>query len=144
MGAVVGDLGYLSLFLLAGLALLVVAAAFTIRENRVMICQRKPEAHNGLKWEFPGGKLEPGESPEQALARELREELGIEARVGRVCDAIYYRYEDRDVLVLFYLCQIVSGEPRTLDCNAIAWTRIEDLRDYDFAGADRAFVDRLF
>ncbi|MBQ8108871.1 MAG: 8-oxo-dGTP diphosphatase MutT [Clostridia bacterium] len=122
---------------------LIVAAAVTLRAGRVMICQRRPDAHNGLKWEFPGGKLEAGESPEAALARELREELGIEARVGRVCDAIYYRYPDRDVLVLFYLCEILSGEPRTLDCNAIEWTAFEDLAGYDFAAADRAFVNRL-
>ncbi len=123
---------------------LIVVAAVTLRDGRVMICQRRPGVHNGLKWEFPGGKLEDGESPEAALARELAEELAIEARVGRVADAVYYRYADRDVLVLFYMCEIVSGEPRTVDCNAIAWATFEELKDYDFAGADAVFVDRLF
>ena len=123
---------------------LIVVAAVTLRDGKVMICQRRPEAHNGLKWEFPGGKIEAGESPEAALARELREELAIEARVGRVCDAVYYRYPDRDVLVLFYLCEIVSGEPRTVDCNDIRWVTFEALKGYDFAGADAMFVDRLF
>ena len=122
---------------------MIVVAAFTVRDDKVMICQRRPEVHNGLKWEFPGGKLEPGESPEAALARELREELDIEARVGRVRDAVYHRYDDRDVLVLFYECQIASGEPRALDCAAIAWATPEELRGYDFAGADRAFVERM-
>lgn len=123
---------------------LIVVAAVTLRDGEVMICQRKPEVHNGLKWEFPGGKIEAGESPEAALARELREELAIDVRVGRVCDAVYYRYPDRDVLVLFYLCEIVSGEPRTVDCNDIRWVTLEALKGYDFAGADAVFVDRLF
>ena len=123
---------------------LLVVAAYVARAGRVMICQRRAEVHNGLKWEFPGGKLEAGESPEAALARELREELDIEARVGRVCDAVYHRYEDRDVLVLFYRCEIASGEPRALDCEAIEWAATEDLKGYDFAGADAEFVKRYF
>jgi 8-oxo-dGTP diphosphatase len=121
---------------------LTVVAAVVERDGLIMLCQRRPEVHNGLKWEFPGGKLEDGESPETALARELREELAIEARVGRVADAIYYRYPDRDVLVLFYMCQIVSGEPRAVDCNDIRWVTPGDLSRFDFAGADAQFVRR--
>ena len=123
---------------------LLVVAAYVARAGKVMICQRRAEVHNGLKWEFPGGKLEAGESPEAALARELREELGVEARVGRICDAVHYRYPEREVLVLFYRCELAAGEPRTLDCNAIEWVAPADLKRYDFAGADRAFVERLF
>ena len=121
---------------------LVVAAAVVERDGRIMLCQRRPEVHNGLKWEFPGGKLEPGESPEAALARELTEELGVEAEVGRVMDAVFHRYPDRDVLVLFYRCRIVAGEPATRDCNAVAWASPQELGRYDFAGADLAFVER--
>lgn len=124
--------------------MLVVSAAVVERDGRVMLCQRRPDAHNGLKWEFPGGKLEPGEGPEAALARELREELGIEVAVGRVRDAVYYRYPDRDVLVLFYGCAIRAGEPATVDCNAIAWALPGEMAGYDFAGADRAFVARNY
>ena len=69
--------------------MMAVVAAVIRRGGRIMLCQRRPGVHNGLKWEFPGGKLEPGESPEQALARELWEELGIEAQVGRVRDAVF-------------------------------------------------------
>ena len=119
-----------------------VCAAVVFREGRVMVCQRKAGAHNGLKWEFPGGKLEPGESPEDALARELKEELDIGARVGRIVDAVAHRYDDRDVLVLFYRCEILSGEPRAADCRAVAWATPEELPRYDFAGADRAFIER--
>ena len=122
--------------------MLVVAAAVIRRGNTVMLCQRREGVHNALRWEFPGGKLEPGEAPEAALARELREELGIEARVGRVCDAVLHRYPDRDVLLLFYRCAILSGEPQTIDCRAVAWVRPEDLGAWDLADADRVFVER--
>ena len=124
--------------------MLIVSAAVIEREGRVMVCQRRADVHNGLKWEFPGGKLEPGETPEEALARELREELAIETRVGRIQDAILHRYPDRDVLVLFYRCEIACGEPRPLDCAAIDWVLPKDLLQRDFAGADLAFVRRNF
>ena len=95
-------------------------------------------------WEFPGGKIEPGESPEAALARELREELDLQVQVGRVIDAVHHRYPDREVLVLFYDCRVAQGEPRTVDCNAIAWAKPEALPGFDFAGADAEFVRRNY
>ena len=122
--------------------MLIVSAGVVTRDNHIMLCQRRPEVHNGLKWEFPGGKLEKGESPEAALKRELREELSIDVEVGRIADAIYYRYPDREVLVLFYRCEIISGAPAAVDCNAIEWPLIDQVSQYDFAGADRAFVER--
>ena len=119
-----------------------VVAAVIRREGRVMLCQRRPDAHNPLKWEFPGGKIEAGESPEAALARELMEELDIRVDVGRVLDAVCHRYADRDVLVLFYDCRVAEGEPRALDCNAVAWAAPGEIGQYDFAGADLDFVRR--
>ena len=124
--------------------MLIVSAAVVQRGSHIMLCQRKPDVHNGLKWEFPGGKLEQGETPEQALRRELQEELSIDTRVGRIMDAVLHRYPDRDVLVLFYRCEILSGEPRPVDCNAVAWALPADLPQYDFAGADQLFVHRNF
>lgn len=122
--------------------MLIVSAGVVVRDNHIMLCQRRPEVHNGLKWEFPGGKLEIGESPEDALRRELREELSIDVQVGHIADAVYYRYPDREVLVLFYMCRIVEGEPAAVDCNAIEWPLIDEVSRYDFAGADRVFVER--
>lgn len=122
--------------------MIVVSAGVVMRDGRIMLCQRKPEVHNGLKWEFPGGKLEAGESPEAALVRELREELGIEVSVGRVMDVMLHSYPDRDVLILFYPCSITAGEPRTIDCNAIAWAAPDELSRYDLADGDRRFVER--
>ena len=124
--------------------MLVVAAAVVEREGRVMLCQRLPNAHNGLKWEFPGGKLETGETPEAALARELREELNVDVAVGRVRDAVYHRDPDRDVLVLFYDCTLLSGEPTAVQCESVAWVKQADMPCYDFAGADRIFVKRNY
>lgn len=124
--------------------MMAVVAGVVRRDGQVMLCQRRPEVHNGLKWEFPGGKIEPGESPEAALARELREELDLQVQVGRVIDAVHHRYPDREVLVLFYDCRVARGEPRAVDCNAVVWARPEALRGYDFAGADLAFVQRNF
>ena len=120
-----------------------VAAAIIKKDNAIFATQR---GYGDFKdyWEFPGGKIEPGESPEEALARELREELGIEVDVGRIRDAVFYRYPDRDVLVLFYGCRIRAGEPRALDCNAIEWALPERLSGYDFAGADLAYVRRNY
>ena len=125
-------------------AVLIVVAGVVLRRDRLMICRRRPGASNGLKWEFPGGKIEPGESPEEALARELMEELDVGVRVGRIADAVFFRYPERDVLALFYRCEITAGEPSAVDCDAIAWVKPGDLGQYDFAGADRAFVDRNF
>ena len=122
---------------------LIVSAGVVLRDGRVMVCRRRPGVHNGLKWEFPGGKLEEGESPEAALARELKEELDIGVEVGRICDAVLYRYSERTVLVLFYLCAIREGEPVPVDCDAISWATPEELPDYNFSGADAEFVRRL-
>lgn len=124
--------------------MLTVVAGVAERGGRLMICRRRPDARNALKWEFPGGKIEAGESPEAALARELREELAIGVRVGRIIDAVYYRYPWQDVLLLFYRCEIVSGEPAAVDCDAISWAAPEALRGIDFADADRAFVERNY
>lgn len=123
--------------------MIAVAAGAVCREGRIMICQRKPGGHQPLKWEFPGGKLEAGESPEQALARELREELGIEARVGRILDAQRIADDGRDLLVLFYFAEIASGEPEPLDCNAVAWAEPAGLLRYDLAESDRAAALRM-
>ena len=122
--------------------MIVVSAGVVKRDGRIMICQRKPEVHNGLKWEFPGGKLEPGESPEAALRRELREELGIDVKVGRVMDVMFHSYGDRDVLILFYPCVIEKGEPACIDCDAVEWVLPGDILKYDFADGDRRFAER--
>ena len=95
--------------------MIVVAAGIVQRDGKIMVCQRKAGKANGLKWEFPGGKLEPGESPEAALERELREELGIQTRTGRIYDAKHRVESGRELLILFYFSEILSGEPQPID-----------------------------
>ena len=111
-------------------------------QGRAAVVRQFRYAFGRIMTELPAGKLEPGESPEAALRRELREELSIDVRVGRIVDAVYHRYPDRDVLLLFYRCEITEGAPIPVDCNAVEWPRIEDVPRYDFADADRVFVER--
>ena len=123
--------------------MIAVVAGMVRRGGRVLLCQRPEGKRLGLLWEFPGGKLEAGESPEAALERELREELAIETRTGRVLDAL--RLDDRnggDLLMLFYESEIVRGEPQTVECRALDWTLPKDVAAYDLAPADRLFWRR--
>lgn len=116
--------------------MIVVSAGIVTRDGKIMLCQRKPKDKLGLKWEFPGGKLENGESPQQALERELREELAIETRTGRIFDVHYDLASGRDLIVLFFRSEILSGEPQTIDCNAVEWVSPANLLQYDLAPAD--------
>ena len=123
--------------------MIAVVAAVLRREGRVLLCQRPEGKRFGLLWEFPGGKVEPGESPEAALERELREELAVQTRTGRVLDAL--RLDGReggDLLLLFYESEIAGGEPQTVECRALDWALPEDVPAYDLAPADRLFLRR--
>lgn len=122
---------------------ILVTAAVLCRSGKILISQRRKEARRGLKWEFPGGKVEEDETPEKALERELWEELGVRTRTGRVFDARLFSYPDQKVLVLFYESRLTEGEPKPLDANALAWVAPERLTDYDFAEADAEVAKRL-
>jgi 8-oxo-dGTP diphosphatase len=110
----------------------------------ILIGQRKPRGRHGLKWEFPGGKVEPGEGPREALVRELREELGIEARIGREIERYDFSYSPSHVthLIFFHVAEF-TGEPANLDFAQIAWVERNRLPEYDFLEGDVAFVRRL-
>jgi 8-oxo-dGTP diphosphatase len=123
----------------------VVAAALTDPAGRLLIAQR-PEGkeHAGL-WEFPGGKVESGESPESALVRELREELGITISPAAL-DPLAFSSAPRDsrhLLLLLYRCTIWQGEPRALDAAAVRWVLPQELAGFDMPPADRPFVSIL-
>jgi mutator protein MutT len=121
-----------------------VVAAFLMREGRVLICQRKPGGRHPLKWEFPGGKVEPGEDPRSALARELREELGIEAAIGAEMDSYDVSYPDGfRARLRFYRVTRFEGEPRNLDFAQMQWELPERLPDYDFLEGDVTFLAKV-
>ena len=123
--------------------MIAVVAGVVRREGRVLLCQRPEGKRFGLLWEFPGGKVEPGESPEAALERELREELAVQTRTGRVLAALRLDARDGgDLLLLFYESELVRGEPRTVECRALDWTLPKDVAAYDLAPADRLFLQR--
>lgn len=121
-----------------------VTAALIEEGGRILLARRKPGKHMGGRWELPGGKIEPGESPEQSLARELAEELGIEVRVGELlCNACF---EDDAVRLelLVYRVERLAGEPRLLEHEEICWVAPRDIKEYDLADSDRSAVERLF
>ena len=96
-----------------------------------------------LKWEFPGGKIEAGEAPEEALRRELAEEIGVEVKVGLVWEVLFHAYPDFDLLMLVYPCTIVQGTPACCEVADMAWTLPSEMRDYDILVADKPLVERL-
>lgn len=121
-----------------------VVAAVIERAGRILIGQRKPGGRHALQWEFPGGKVEPGESPAAALARELREELGIEAVIGPQIEAYDFLYKPGSItrLMFFHVTEF-TGEVTNLDFHALAWEPREKLPSYDFLEGDVEFVKRL-
>ena len=125
----------------------VVAAAVLLEEGRVLLTQRKAGTHLAGAWEFPGGKVESGEDPREALRRELREEIGIEASVGEIVDVTYHRYEEADkaVLLLFFEAVRAAGSPapRAIDVAACKWAGREELRSEDFPPADVAVMEKV-
>jgi 8-oxo-dGTP diphosphatase len=118
-----------------------VVAAVIERDGKILIGQRKSSGRHPLKWEFPGGKVEPNEDPRAALARELREELGVQAQVDELLDAYQVRYGDGPLTELqFYRVTEFAGEPCNLDFEQIVWERPERLQVYDFLEGDRRFI----
>jgi len=123
---------------------LCVVAGVIERDGRILICQRKSTGRHALKWEFPGGKCEPGETPPEALARELREELGIEASIGPEMARYSFRYEGGAAFdLIFFRVGQFTAEPVNLDFAQITWEERPNLLDYDFLEGDIAFVRRL-
>lgn len=122
---------------------LVVTAAVIERQGEILLAQRKPDTHQGLKWEFPGGKLEWGEDPRQGLCREIREELGIEIEVGEVVEVVSHTYEDRHIVLIGYKCRYLSGTVQLLDVHDVRFVQPDQLLKFDLAPADIPIVERL-
>lgn len=121
-----------------------VAAALILRGGTVLICQRRADQPMALKWEFPGGKIEPGETAEQALARELDEELGIRATVGAPVAHIRHTYRNGGAVDLqFFAVLTFEGELQNRIFNEFRWVPLKALPDFDFLAADRGLIRDL-
>lgn len=120
-----------------------VVAALIEREGKFMICQRPAHKARGLLWEFVGGKVEPGETHAQALARECREELAVEITVNGLFMEVTHTYPDLTVHLSLYHAAILSGEPQLLEHRDLRWITPEEIPQYDFCPADEAILERL-
>ena len=116
-----------------------------IQENgRVLIARRKPGKHMGGKWEFPGGKIEPGETPEQSLARELGEELCVRASIGEFLCSTIFEADGVSLELLVYRVESIEGELTLQEHDEIRWVNPEQLSSYDLADSDRMVVEALY
>lgn len=121
--------------------MIAVVAGVVYKEGRIMVYQRPEGKDLAGKWEFPGGKLEEGESPEQALKRELKEELAIETEPGRVLDVLRKGSAGKDILLMFYACR-AKGEPVPQEKGTVRFIAPEEAACLDFAPMDRLFLER--
>lgn len=113
-----------------------VTAAIICKDSRFLICQRPKGKSCELLWEFPGGKIEPSETGEQCIVREIQEELGVTLRVLRKFTDVVYEYPDRTVHLHFYITEIESGELVRKEHNAFAWITQKNIPNYQFCPAD--------
>jgi 8-oxo-dGTP diphosphatase len=121
-----------------------VVAGLILRNNHILICQRTPHQTLPLKWEFPGGKIEPGEAQEAALRRELEEELGIQATISAKVAAITHTYGNGSAVELhFFVIAKFAGEIENRIFHDVRWVSKEDLPQYDFLEADIALVQEI-
>ena len=120
-----------------------VSAALIFHKGQLLITQRRADSHLGGLWEFPGGKREPDETFEQCLAREIREELGMEIAVGTLLEEVTHAYETKTVHLKFFLCEWTGGDPKALGCAAFQWIRKSELANYPFPAADTRLLEKL-
>ncbi|MGA7744671.1 MAG: (deoxy)nucleoside triphosphate pyrophosphohydrolase [Polyangia bacterium] len=122
---------------------LLVVAALIEQEGRVLVAQRRADQTQPLAWEFPGGKVEPGESPSQALAREIQEELACSIEVGAVVDVVFFAYDTFDLIMPVYRATIRAGSPVARQVAAVVWVTRAELAGLAFTSADVPLARRL-
>lgn len=120
-----------------------VVAALIWKGNQFMICQRPAHKARGLLWEFVGGKVESGETKEQALVRECREELAVTVQVGEVFMEVTHKYPDLTVHLTLFHASIQEGTPQMREHNDIRWITVEEIDQYPFCPADEVILERL-
>jgi mutator protein MutT len=120
-----------------------VAAAVIRDDDRYLVTRRKAGTHLGGMWEFPGGKREPGESLEDCLRRELREELEIEITPPRPFKILCHAYPEKTVELHFFRCAIADGRPRPVGCDEIRWATTAELQTLQFPPADLTLIETM-
>lgn len=120
-----------------------VVAALIWNKNKFMICQRPANKARGLLWEFVGGKVEPGETKEQALIRECREELAITVAPADVFTEVVHKYPDLTVHLTLFNCTIAAGTPKLLEHNDLKWITPKEIPQYEFCPADEEILKRI-
>lgn len=120
-----------------------VAAGLIFRNGKLLITQRHADSHLGGLWEFPGGKREPGETFEECLARELREELGVEVSVGELLESVTHAYPEKTVALKFFVCRLCKGEPQPIGCAAVKWIEQPGLQEHEFPAADALLLKKI-
>ena len=120
-----------------------VVAALIWDGSRFLICQRPAHKARGLLWEFVGGKVEPGESKEDALIRECREELAVTISAGEVFMEVDHDYPDLNVHLTLFNAAIIEGTPQMLEHNDIQWIKVDEIPQYEFCPADKEILRRL-
>ena len=120
-----------------------VVAALIWQGNEFMICQRPANKARGLLWEFVGGKVEPGETKEQALIRECQEELAVTLSVGDIFMDVVHEYPDLTVHLMLFNATIAEGEPQKLEHNDIRWITPSEISNYDFCPADEEILAKI-
>ena len=120
-----------------------VVAALIWQGKKFMICQRPAHKARGLLWEFVGGKVELGETKEQALIRECQEELAVTLAVGDVFMDVTHEYPDLTVHLTLFNATIAEGEPQKLEHNDIQWINPSEIPNYEFCPADKGILDRI-
>ena len=121
----------------------VVCGVIQDTRGRFLACLRPQGKHLGGKWEFPGGKIDPGETPQAALARELLEELGVVVEVGRALEPVVWAYERGTIRLHPFFCRIVSGEMSAIEHEELRWCAASDFRRLDWADADLPILDQI-
>lgn len=120
-----------------------VTAAIIAERGKVFIARRKPTVKLGNLWEFPGGKVEDGETPEQCLKRELHEEFEIDVRIGKYLGTSVHEYEFGTIELMAYKTQVISGEFKLNDHVEIVWTSVDEINRFEFVAADLPFVEMI-
>ena len=120
-----------------------VVAALIWENDKFMICRRPAHKSNALLWEFVGGKVEPGETKEEALVRECREELGVTVSVGNAFTDVVHEYPDITVHLTLFDATIADGVPEKLEHNDIKWITVDEIGEYRFCKADTEILDKL-